>query len=101
VAFQACLLVSLSFGGLETDLGLGLLVEVEGRSTIIGSKVVALSRLSFVDFLLDLALHVVEGGCVMGMQRSSCRYYSTWTSNQWRQVDWITEGMLGHEGFGA
>jgi hypothetical protein len=66
VAFRATLLMSLLFGGSETDLGLGL--EVEGRSTIIWSDMTASSRSSFVDLLLDLALHIVEGKCVMDIE---------------------------------
>jgi hypothetical protein len=88
VAFRASLLVSLSFGGSETDLGLGL--EVEGRSTIIRLEMAALSRSSFMDLLLYLTLRVVEGGWVngyggqlvdvfrIGRSISGCRWVGYW-----------------------
>eukprot|EP00978_Attheya_sp_CCMP212_P043676 scaffold289204_cov71-Attheya_sp.AAC.3 len=54
-------LVGMDYGDAE-----GL--EVEVRSTIIRSEVAASSRSSFMDLLLDLALHVIEGGWVMGTE---------------------------------
>jgi hypothetical protein len=87
-------LESLSFGGSETDLGLGLEVE-EGRSTIIGSEMAASSRSSFMDLLLDLALQVVEGGWVMGsMEVGLWMFFDL-------DVQSAEGGGLGDGGYGA
>eukprot|EP00978_Attheya_sp_CCMP212_P040329 scaffold218920_cov39-Attheya_sp.AAC.1 len=96
VTFRASLSVSLLFGGSETDLGLGLEggLEVEGRSTILGSEMAALSRSSFMDLLLDLALRVIEGGLVMGTEVGLWMFFDL-------DVQSVEGGGLGNGGYGA
>eukprot|EP00978_Attheya_sp_CCMP212_P047284 scaffold421297_cov95-Attheya_sp.AAC.1 len=65
---------------------------MEGGSTIIGSEA-ASSRSSLMDLLLDLALHIIEGGWVMGMELGL-----VWMCFDFLDVQLAEGGGLGNGG---
>jgi hypothetical protein len=75
-------------------------LEMEGESTIIRSEAVALSRSLFMDLLLDLVLHVIEGRWVMDKELGLRMCFIDLDVQLAEGKGWVMEGM-GHEGFGA
>jgi hypothetical protein len=67
---------------------------VEGGSTIIRSEAAASSRSSFMDFFLDLALCVIEGGWVMGTELGLQMCFDL-------DIQSAEGGGLGNGGYGA